>query len=155
MTYTEEFMANCLANKIVNLQDICQVAQTKISELQKNIIKLKEQQKSEEVKENELRLLIKQLSTNKSVKIKLDHNFDNLEPDIQKIIVEILPMLDYGSITSAMLIEKWSIKEQNVIYAALKWLWDRDIIQRNADKSFVQGNKWAEKPQMKLDINKL
>ncbi len=147
----QSFLNNCISNGNSSIKQICDAILDEVKLLQKEIDDLDAQKQEKINKQKELNLLFKQISGAAQNRINfINIKFESLQDFLQDMIYNICEIIEKCEETSAKsLIDKFSIREQKIIFSSLKWLWDEEIIDRQ-NTVFIKGKKWGKKPERKV-----
>ena len=148
MDFVNNYIAECIAKGKSSINDICLEAENEISNINNQIIeleKLKERQ-------NNLKNVISRFKKKEKKQISslnIPVSKEDLEKDILEIAKKICELIDSNQLMSTREVLDAFNFDKKTILIAIKWLWDREIIDKNEDsvkRELIKGNKWAERP---------
>lgn len=151
MSFTSQFLKECIGKNITSGPDICAEAQRQILELDEEVKKITEIKS----KQDKLKLVIKQFGKNINQRpinvINTNISKSELDAPTLQVCMKIVSKIENnGKFECNDLFSEHPSIERKIVFFSLKWLHDNEIITRN-NNVYNKGNKFSS--FMKKDNN--
>jgi uncharacterized protein YecE (DUF72 family) len=150
--FLADFILDCVNNNKKTVLDICEMANTKIRDIETEINKIEQLR----VEQNKYKNIIKQLSPNrtKNKEVSALLNIDSsapITPYIKELCFRICNFVNEKTQTDPRSIMDGvaNIEENFAVYSAIKWLNDQGIIKRiGPDRLITAGDNWNNRDSL-------
>lgn len=153
--FITKYISDSISSGTNNPDDICAKAEMELSQVENELMALDILKN----KRNNLLDVVRQLkgkSVNKTDNVPLIDDFsipmESLSPQIKSVCSNICSYVENSKlekITPRDIMDSvGSIKDNHIIYTAIKWLLEHDILSRkevNMRRTIIKGNKWEER----------
>jgi len=146
--FVAKYIQDCINNGTQRTADIRSLAELEIQDID---LKIKENE-SLRSRKSSLTAVVRHLgggTRTKAVEKRMDFSmsWDQLEPSFQELCILICKFVstkgDEGTNPREIMETLNLVREQKVVFSAVKWLWHNNIIsRRESNKTLVKGSQW-------------